>query len=287
MKKILIIFLLFLTSVTVADDQNRVMQILTIAKEINATDAQIALAIANNASPEEFAKGPIRLIAPDKAPKGSPIQISVEGLPEKVTELWRRHPQMPTDVWLELYDRNGKPINIFWSSDAGPRMFELIIAENGPEVPTIDIATHQLQYGPVPSDPVPNPPKPNIPEPSIELQGLVGPLLEFDFLAASQEGVLDTGDLLNLTEFYLDFASGVGRGKATIIDTTATFRTVYMNAGALMFQQTGMKGKYKNLGDTIDNILSSYMGLNVVKLDAIMTSDVLNAVAWAFYQQVK
>ncbi|KKM86221.1 hypothetical protein LCGC14_1281110, partial [marine sediment metagenome] len=82
-------------------------------------------------------------------------------------------------------------------------------------------------------------------------------------------------------------ASVVRRDKATIIDTTATFRTVYMNAGALMFQQTGMKGKYKNLGDTIDNILSSYMGLNVVKLDAIMTSDVLNAVAWAFYQQVK
>lgn len=287
MKKILLIFVLMLnlTSVVMAGDQNHVMQILTIGKEINATDEQVAAAIADGCTCKEFIArimGKIRLIAPDKAPIGSPVQISAEGVPKKAAELWRRHPMQPTDVWLELYDRDGKQVNIFWSSDAGPRTFELVVAENGSEIPTLDIATHQLQYG----KPGPSPtPVPSIPEPetpSTALQRLVEPLAA---LAANK--ILDTGDLLNLTEFYFDFADVVRRDAADVIATTATFRAVYMDAGGLMFQQTGMKGKYAGLSEIVDGIISDYIGLDIESLDAVKTSDVLNAVAWTFYQPLK
>ena len=282
MKKILIFLLLILTTTILADDQNRVVQILAVGKEISATDKQVACAIADGCTPEEFiarVMGKIKLIAPDEAPKGSPVLISVEGMPEKVAELWRRYPVQPTDVWLQLYDRNGKRVNIFWSANAGPRTFELIIAENGPEVPTLGIATHYLQYGkslpPVTSIPEPD-------TPSAELQKLVVSVMEIE--------ILDTGDLLNLTEFYFDFADIVrrdGLASEPVITTTTMFRNVYMKAGTLVFQQTGMKGKYENLNETIDNIISNYIGLNVGPLDATKTADVLNAIAWALYQEIK
>lgn len=283
MKKFLLIFVLVLNlTPALADEQSRVIQILSVSKEINATNEQVACAITDGCTPKEFiarVMGKIRLDAPDKAPTGSPIQISVEGLPETSTQLWRRHPIRPTDVWLELYDRSGKQVNIFWSSDAGPRTFELIVAENGPDVPTLDFATHFLQYGEgtptVPSGPIPN-------TPSTELQRLVEPLATY-----AANTILDTGDLLNLTEFYFDFADVVRRDGANVISTTADFRAVYMNAGALMFQQTGMKGKYAGLSEIVDGVISNYVGLDVRGLNAVKTADVLNAVAWAFYQSLK
>lgn len=274
MKKLLFIFLLLnLTVVAVADDQNRIMQILAAGKEINATDEQVACAITEGWSAEEFAMGKIRLIAPDKAPRGSPIQIAVEGMPEKAAELWRRHPTYPTDVWLELYDRGGKRVNIFWSSEAGPRTFELIVAENGPEIPTLDIATHQLQYGETTTGPVTSDQKPDTP--SVELQRLVEPLVGY---------ILVTGDLINLTGFYLDFANVISRDGGNVVSSATIFRSVYMDAGALMFQQTGMKGKYKGLGDTVDAIITTHIGRN---FDEVKAHDVLNAVAWAFYQHLE
>ena len=126
---------------------------------------------------------------------------------------------------------------------------------------------------------------PSIPEPptpSAALQKLVEPLATF---AASR--ILDTGDLLNLTEFYYDFADTVRRDNARVVSTTAMFRSVYMDAGALMFQQTGMKGKYAGLSEIVDGIVSDYVGLDIVQLNATKTADVLNAVAWAFYQPLK
>lgn len=283
MKKLLFILLLLnLTAVTMGDDQNRVMQILAVGKEINATDEQVACAIASGWSAEEFAMGKIRLIGPNKAPKGSPVQISVEGMPEKAAELWRRHPVKPTDVWLELYDRSGERINIFWSSEAGPRTFELIVAENGVEIPTLDIATYHLQYGETTTDPVTSIPEPDTP--SAELQTLIEPLVAYDFY---RKGVLDTGDLVNLTEFYLDFADVISRDGGNVVDTTTMFRNVYINAGTLMFQQTGMKGKYEGLNDIVDTIISTHIGLKAMGFDEVKTHNVLNAVAWAFYQHLE
>lgn len=281
----LIIFLLNLTVAFPAEplEQNRVIQILSIAKKVKATDTQVAVAIASGITPEEFltqTMGRIRLVAPDKVPKGSPVQIVVEGMPKKAAELWRRHPEMPTDVWLELYDRNGKPVNIFWSSDQGPRIFELIVAENGPEVPILEIASHQMLYG---LGPGPTPiPFPEPPSPSSELQSAVEPLVQF----AARE-VVGAQDLLNLTEFYFDFADIVRRDNANVIKTTATFRNTYINAGGLMFQQTGMKGKYAGMAEIVDGIISDSIGLDIVPLDAQKTANVLNAVAWAYYQPLK
>ena len=265
-----VIGLLILTT-GFASEQNRVIHILDIAKKVDATQKQVAAAIAGGATPKEFAvqvTGKIRLVAPDKAPKGSPVQIAVEGMPEKAAEIWRRYPIFPTDVWLELYDRNGNPVNIFWSSDQGPRTFELIVAENGPDVPTLDMATHLLQYG---EDTVPVP-VPIVPDPSPALQLAVQPLVEFE---------IEASDLLNLTEFYHDFADVVRRDNGSTIATTAILRATYMSAGKLMFQQTDMTGKYVGLSTIIDNIIATQIGLDIVPLNVPLTADTLDAVAWA------
>ncbi|MEA1999537.1 MAG: hypothetical protein U9N61_09510 [Euryarchaeota archaeon] len=275
-----IVNLLFLTTAFAAE-QDRVMQILFIAKEIDATDAQVAEAVADGITPKEFVAqvmGRIRLVAPDKAPKGSPVQIAVEGMPAEATELWRRHPQMPTDVWLELYDRNQSPVNIFWSQEEGPRTFELIVAENGPKVPVLEIASHKIQYGKnLNPEPLP------IPEPPPTLQQKVQPII--DLMADNNS--LVAGDLLNLAEFYFDFADIVRRDNGVIIENTLIFRNTYIKAGALMFQQTGMLGRYSGLSEIVDGIISDYIGLDVIPLNATKTADILNAVAWAFYQSLE
>lgn len=276
--------LVILLNLTVAlpaepTEQKRIVQILTVAKEVEATDIQIATAVANKITPEEFAAqitNQLHLIAPDKVSVGTPVQISVEGMPEKATELWRRHPEMPTDVWLELYDRNGNPVNIFWSSDQGPRTFELIVAENGigENSPILQIASHTLQYGEGVS------PSPTFPEPltpSSRLQSAVAELAAFCNRVEAQ-------DLLNLTEFYLDFADIVRRDSSLVIKTTVIFRNTYMNAGGLMFQQTGMQGKYDGMAEIVDSIITSQLGLDIVPFDAQKTAEVLNAVAWAYHQ---
>ncbi len=276
LRNLIIVILLNLSVAFAAEpiEQKRIIQILAVAKEVEATDVQVAIAVANGITPEEFATqvaNTLRLIAPDKVPVGTPVRISVEGMPEKAAELWRRHPEMPTDVWLELYDRNGKPVNIFWSSDQGPRTFELIMATNGPETPLIEIASHKLQYGALHT--LPEPPTPL-------LQATVAELAAFSNRVEAQ-------DLLNLTEFYLDFADVVrrdGLASKPVVNTTSIFRSTYMNAGGLMFQQTGMQGKYDGMAEIVDSIITSELGLDIVPFDAQKTAEVLNAVAWAYYQ---
>jgi len=268
-----IVLLIILSKCIAQEEQGRVLQILSIAKEINATDVQIAEAIANGDTPKEFVTktlDKLRLIAPEKASPGSPVQIQVEGLPEKAAELWRRFPVYSSDVWLELFDRAGNPINIFWSSDQGPRTFELIVAENGPEIPTINIATHKLEYG---SEPIPGP-QPPLPSPT--LQHVVSPLADYAKRIEAQ-------DLYNLTEFYMDFANIIKR-DTSIIKNTLVFRNTYSNAGQLMFQQTGMQGKYAGLSELVDNIISDQLGLDIVPLDREKTASVLSAIAWAFHK---
>lgn len=277
LKQIILAALLILTNGFIAvADENCIIQILAIAKENNISDKQVAIAIESGITPEEFSNqitGMIRIVAPDKATVGSPVLISVEGISAKSTVLWQRYPVTSgDDVFLELYDKNNNPVNIFWSSTGGTRTFMLIVAENGLKTPTIEIATHTLAYG---SGPGPTPDPIVVPTPSQELQILVEPLVVFT-------SRVEKADLLNLTEFYFDFADIIRRDNSDVVTTTDVFRSTYIKAGNLMFQQTGMKGKYAGLAEITDGIIMDYLGEDVRASDATRTADVLNAVAWAF-----
>lgn len=251
-------------------EQSRVAQILLIAEENNIPSDRVAEAISKGTLPVDFATtvtGKLRIEAPDIAPQGSPVQVSISGLPEKCTVLWRVTPVTSDLIWKTLYDKDQKPIHLFWSDTPNTYTFEVIVAENGTTKPTIEIIKHELEYlstGPINVPIV-------IPEPSNRLQTVTRPLLDLK---------IEQDDLLNLTEFYSDFADVVRR-DSNIIKTTAIFRSTYTDAGQLMFQQTGMKGKYPELAPAIDKILASELGLEVAPLNHAEVADLLEAVAWS------
>jgi hypothetical protein len=258
-------------------EQSRVAQILVIAEENNIPGDQVAKAIADGTLPTDFAAsitGKLRINAPDSATQGSPVQLTVSGLPETCTVLWRVSPVTSDQIWKSLYDEDGTPVYLFWSNKSDTYTFELIVAENGTTKPTIEIAKHVLEYSSTGPIVVPI----TIPEPDNRLKTVVRPLSMLR---------IDKNDLLNLTEFYHDFADVVRRDGAVVNSTikdTAIFRETYTNAGKLMFQKTGMQGKYPALAPAIDKILASELGLDIGPLNHAEIAALLEAVAWAFSQ---
>ena len=62
------------------------------------------------------------------------------------------------------------------------------------------------------------------------------------------------------------------------------YRETNRRAGLLMFQETGIQGKYPGLAEAIDKVLADQVGLAVVPLDAEKRKraiDALRAIAWA------
>lgn len=225
---------------------------------------------------KSYAVEELRIICKDKVPQGSPVSITATGIPENAQVKWVYFPAISDqeqDTLLELYDRNMNPVNVFWSS----RSLNLfIILITGPD---LNVATHTLQYGdnptPVPT-PTPTPsPYPSPPTPSPELIKLTEPLSKFN---------ISKQDRLTISEFYYDFFIVISSDAADKhIKTTEIFRNTYMNAGQLMFQQSGLGGKYDGLAEAIDKVIISYLGLDIATLDHVKASGVLNAIAWRIY----
>jgi len=222
----------------------------------------------------------VKIVGPSEAVLKQPIQLLTVGLPsnDTCTTLWRIFPESKDDVWIEMYDRNGTPINIYWSLVAGTKTFTLIVATNntgGP--PTLNLYEHKVNYGgsvPVPVPPVPVPPVPGPPEPTPNLKQAVASLTEYKL-------DISTKDRENLIEFYSDFASVVAQ-TGTL--TNSQLRDSYVEAGKLFFEDTGIRGKYAGLPEIIDGILAEQIGLEVKSIDPVTTGKIFEAISWAFWK---
>jgi hypothetical protein len=281
MKNFLIFLTVLLTTTCAhAQEPDYIKQMLDVAKEAEATDEQLANAISKQMSPDEFLEymlDNVKIIGPEETDE--PVVIRVEGLPEKCTQVWRTPASSNSgdNRFLQLFDESGEPANVFWSKVGGEKYFELIVAENGPDVPKIEIATYTLNYilGPGPG-PGPEPtPVPDTPTP--DLQADVADLLDY------AKNNIEDADRADLQNFYYDFAEVVRNDSDGLIKTTADLRNTHVKAGKLMFQRTGIDGKYAGLPEIIDGILADNLTLEVRPINNIEAAHVLNALSWAFY----
>ena len=126
---------------------------------------------------------------------------------------------------------------------------------------------------PGPQKPSPAP-KPN--RPSDALVADVGPVVAI--MKSHPE------DGRNLAAFYSAVADVIARDQGKVVQTTAQLRELNRRAGLLMFQKTGIEGKYPGLAEAIDKVLANSVGLDNVALDAAKQTaaiESLRALAWA------
>jgi len=119
-------------------------------------------------------------------------------------------------------------------------------------------------------------PEPKPDRPSDALVAAVGPV------ATILKGHADDGR--KLASFYSAVADVITRDQGKIIQTTAQLRELNRRAGLLMFQKTGLEGKYPGLAEAIDKILADRIGLDNVALDTTKQTaciEAFRALAWA------
>lgn len=93
-----------------------------------------------------------------------------------------------------------------------------------------------------------------------------------------------TEDGRKLAAFYSAVADVIARDQGKVVQTTAQLREVNRRAGLLMFQKTGIEGKYPGLAEAIDKVLADRIGLDSVPLDAAKQTtaiETFQALAWA------
>lgn len=137
---------------------------------------------------------------------------------------------------------------------------------------------------PIPAPPEPAPAPEPTPEPVPEPIPEPGPVIlepseEMKSFVSKIEQVEDE----ELVEFYLAFSDLVSR-DSEVIGSTGHIRTAHSRAGRLMFQQTGMKGKYPGLAVAIDEALMAALGKEDQKLTPELrrkAADIFTAIAWA------
>jgi len=105
-------------------------------------------------------------------------------------------------------------------------------------------------------------------------------------LSAEEQAFIDQIEPISdprLAEFYADFADVVRR-DTEIIKTTDHLRTGHSRAGRLMFQETGMKGKYPGLAEAVDGAIEAAIGRKNVPLTSEMRQsavEILEAISRA------
>lgn len=162
----------------------------------------------------------------------------------------------------------------FSSSKPGTYYFIYVATENDQSA----IAIHKIVNGDEAPTPVPD--KIIIPEPIDPYKGYVTSITPLISGSDAEK------DGRNLAMFYMDLANVVARDE-TIIKTTADIKKLNENAGQLMFQKTGIKGKYPNLGATIDKVFVAILTLENVPLTKVKRDEVvkgITAIAWACLQ---
>lgn len=92
------------------------------------------------------------------------------------------------------------------------------------------------------------------------------PTVEYRVDLSMVTGASASADARILTAFYRDFADLVDRDR-DVIATTGQLRETHIRAGKLMFQQTGIAGRYPGLAEELDAVFASALGLENVQLD--------------------
>jgi len=175
----------------------------------------------------------------------------------------------------------------FESAKEGTFYFILVVTDGDRS----SIAVHALVNGKVQPTPTPGPDPPvpvPVPEPDINVDT---PTAYFQNLVKDIPSIVVGSnakiDSKELAKFYLDMASVIGR-DTSVVKTTEHIRTLNINAGKLMFQQSGIQGRYANLNTTVDNVITQSLGglenvaLTVDKRNSVVKA--FEALAWGFLQ---
>ena len=119
-------------------------------------------------------------------------------------------------------------------------------------------------------------PEPNANAPDAATRAIVANVREI--LTGHQE------DGQRLAAFYLALADVVERDAGQVLRDVADVREANRRAGLLMFQRTGVQGKYPGLSAAVESALTELIGLDNVPLDEAKRKNVVaafRALAWA------
>ena len=119
-------------------------------------------------------------------------------------------------------------------------------------------------------------PSVNVDEPSLEFKTLVEKIVSLE---------IEKQDAKQISDFFSQL-SDVVRSDPGFLDTTGTFREFNVKSGGLNFAGLELKDKYPTLGEEIDNVLTSTLGVEDSKLSDKKREDLcdcLNAIAWGVH----
>jgi len=225
--------------------------------------------------------------APESVEIGDTVWLRTTGSVGN-TFYWRVYPTEAQSNLTELplfggMDSNGQPIvhylAHFTSKTAGTYYFIFVAVQNN----KADIAEHVLINGTPNPLPNPNPDSIVVPEPHEYYKQKVIPITTL------LNGPDAKKDSIELAKFYLDFANIIMRDKE-IITHVRHIREANVSAGNLMFQQTGMQGKYPGLSEMLNNIVKEVLGLEDKELTNTTrqyAQDTFKAIAWACLESGK
>jgi len=175
------------------------------------------------------------------------------------------------------------PIVYYWAHFSSTKPGTYYFIFGAVENDKLDIAVHKIVNGEEPS-PNPNPiPDLVITEPDEPYKSYVTPIIPL----IKGEHALDDG--YALARFFLDFSDVVGR-DSSILKTTNDLRELNIKAGKLMFQKTGIDGRYAGLSDAIDKAFEKALTLQNVDLDDEKRQKavkIAHAIGWATLEAAK
>lgn len=124
-------------------------------------------------------------------------------------------------------------------------------------------------------------------EPSSELKRLVEPLMSILNKGPKDPSRSKFVDCMKLGDFYFSYKEILLGDPNGVVKTTGQIRQANMDAGTLMFSQTGIKGQYDGLGEAVDHVLMEGLGSENKTVDKDRARQVFNALAWAAYNCAK
>lgn len=208
------------------------------------------------------------------------------------TFIWKILPAKAIDNFTILpifggMNDKSEPIVNYWahysSATAGTVYFIFIATEENKS----DVAIHTLVYGGGDTIIDTSNKLPEIAKPSDGLVTIVQPLMTL-FIG---DKVQIKKDASSMAYFYSDIADTISRDSTTkLLKTTEQIRQLNITAGTLMFQQTGVKGRYPGLGTEIDKVLATSIGLDIVDITDTKRIDIVNAfkaIAWSCVEVAK
>jgi len=245
-----------------------------------------------------------------QTPTPVPVPAPVLGQPRAVIEASKTTAQLLEPVWLKTnasagksfswkvippsaeadftvlpifggMDKSGQPIVSWWGMYSSAKPGNLYFIFTAAESDKSDTAVQAITYG---GGDTPVTPIPTVPTPSTDLVTLVQPIT---LVFSGTDRTAIKSDTTRLASFYLTLASQVqadGAGTKKITDTSL-LRQVHTTAGQLGL--VGLKGKYPGLGDAVDKIITSKLGLDVTALTDTKRQDAVNtfnAIGWALLQ---